>query len=89
MTTLLTEVKDGIAILTLNRPDKLNALNYALVDALQTALDELEALNVPIDEGLAIEATQFASMVGTPDIRQGIEAFLSRRERGSADRARS
>jgi len=46
-------------------------------------------LNVSIDEGLAIEAAQFASMVRTPDIRQGIEAFLSRRERGSADRARS
>src|SRR5262252_8887257 len=45
-------------------------------------------LNVSIDEGLAIEATQFASMVGTPDIRQGIETFLSRRERGSANRAR-
>lgn len=38
-------------------------------------------LNVSIDEGLAIEATQFASMVPTPDIRQGIEGFLSRRGR--------
>jgi enoyl-CoA hydratase len=35
-------------------------------------------LNVPIDEGLAIEATQFAGMVPTPDIRRGIQAFLSR-----------
>src|SRR6059058_3864808 len=43
MTTLLGEVKDGIAVLTLHRPDKLNALDYALVDALGTALDELEA----------------------------------------------
>jgi enoyl-CoA hydratase len=37
-------------------------------------------LNVPIDEGLAIEATQFAGMVPTPDIRQGISAFLSRQK---------
>ena len=43
MTTLLGEVKDGVAVLTLHRPDKLNALNYALVDALEAALDELEA----------------------------------------------
>ncbi len=31
------------AVLTLNRPDKLNALSYALIDALQAHLDELEA----------------------------------------------
>ena len=37
-------------------------------------------LNVSIDEGLAIEATQFASMVPTPDIRRGIDTFLSRRK---------
>jgi enoyl-CoA hydratase/carnithine racemase len=43
MTTLLRETKDGIAVLTLHRPDKLNALDYALVDALEAALDELEA----------------------------------------------
>ena len=38
-------------------------------------------LNVSIDEGLAIEAMQFGSMVPTPDIRRGIDAFLSRRRR--------
>ena len=43
MTTLLREVNGGIALLTLHRPEKLNALDYALVDALGTALDELEA----------------------------------------------
>ena len=37
-------------------------------------------LNVSIDEGLAIEATQFAAMVATPDIRRGIDAFLTRRK---------
>jgi enoyl-CoA hydratase len=43
MATLLREVKEGVAVLTLNRPDKLNALDYALVEALEGALQELEA----------------------------------------------
>ncbi len=37
-------------------------------------------LNVSIDEGLAIEAMQFGSMVQTADIRRGIDTFLSRRK---------
>ena len=43
MTTLLQDTRDGIAVLTLHRPDKLNALDYALIDALAAALDDLEA----------------------------------------------
>jgi enoyl-CoA hydratase len=43
MDTLLQETTDGVAVLTLHRPEKLNALNYALVDALSSALDALEA----------------------------------------------
>lgn len=41
MATLLRETTDGrIRILTLNRPDKRNALNHDLVAALKEALDE-------------------------------------------------
>lgn len=43
MTTLLREVEGGVAVLTLNRPDKLNAIDYPLIDALEAALDEAEA----------------------------------------------
>ena len=43
MTTLLREESGGIAVLTLHRPDQLNALDYALIDALGATLEEIEA----------------------------------------------
>jgi enoyl-CoA hydratase/carnithine racemase len=43
MDILLQESNDGIALLTLHRPQKLNALNYALIDALSSALDAAES----------------------------------------------
>lgn len=36
-------------------------------------------INLSIDEGLAVEANQFAQTVHTHDIREGINAFLERR----------
>jgi enoyl-CoA hydratase len=40
--TLLTSLENGIFIIAINRPDKLNALNKTVFDELNTALDELE-----------------------------------------------
>jgi 2-(1,2-epoxy-1,2-dihydrophenyl)acetyl-CoA isomerase len=40
---LLESVKDGVAVLTLNRPDRLNALSVAMLDALLEALPRLAA----------------------------------------------
>jgi len=47
--TVLLDLKDRIATITLNRPEKLNALNYQLVSDLDAALTELEA-----DDGVRV-----------------------------------
>lgn len=40
---VLLSLENDIAILRLNRPDKLNALNYAMVDQIVAQLDRIEA----------------------------------------------
>ena len=40
---ILTERSDGVAVITLNRPEKLNALSYPLVRELDEALSQYEA----------------------------------------------
>ena len=41
--TLLLDVADGVAVLTLNRPDAMNAINQQLKDDLGAALDAVDA----------------------------------------------
>lgn len=51
--TLLYETRDGLAFVTLNRPDKLNALNHA-------AMDELEACFTAIQNNDRVQAAILA-----------------------------
>jgi enoyl-CoA hydratase/carnithine racemase len=39
---VLSETRGAVALLTLNRPNKLNALSYALIDQLMAMLDRIE-----------------------------------------------
>lgn len=39
--TLLFAIENGIAVITVNRPDKMNALNKTVIDELSAALDEV------------------------------------------------
>ena len=42
MDTVRLEISGGVALVTLNRPEKLNALNYATIDRLMAVLDAVE-----------------------------------------------
>ena len=44
--TILTEIKDGIATLTLNAPERLNALSPQMLEEGNAALDALAPLGV-------------------------------------------
>ncbi len=41
--TLLFEVSGGVALITLNRPERLNAMNRQMLRDIHTALDRVEA----------------------------------------------
>ena len=42
MTTLLTSIQSGTAVLTLNRPERANSFNFEMVSELRNALADAE-----------------------------------------------
>jgi len=55
--------------------------------AITAALESVtQGLRVPLSEGLGIEADKFASLVETEDMREGLSAFLEKRQPKFQDR---
>jgi enoyl-CoA hydratase/carnithine racemase len=78
--TVLCDIRDRVAFLTLNRPGKLNALNYELIDRLIELLDAIErdkSVRVIILTGAGRAFSAGADIAGfAPSVRQGQETPL-------------
>lgn len=57
---------------------KLNAKGGLAMAAILRAVDT--GLETPLDEGLEIEADEFAKLTATDDMREGVNAFLQKRQ---------
>ena len=66
--TLLTSLENGIFIITINRPDKLNALNKMVMDELSAAVDEV--YNNPEIKSAIITGAGPKSFVAGADISE-------------------
>src|SRR5262245_10630766 len=80
---LLTETKEGVATLTLNRPGQFNALSSALIDELQTTFDRLAADQTVSVVVLAAKGRGFCAGHDLKEIRamstvEEVEALFTR-----------
>ena len=73
--TLLVEIDNGICIITINRPDKLNALNKEVFNDLDAAIDEVYK-NPEIRSAIITGAGNKAFVAGA-DISEFLELDLS------------
>ncbi len=80
MSSILFEIKDAIAFITLNRPDKLNSFNREMALLLQGHLDECKKKEVRCvyitGAGKAFSAGQDLAEVADPD-GPGMQRILS------------
>lgn len=81
---VIFEVSEGIAVLTFNRPREMNALNSAIVDGIESALDELDSsINIKVlvitGKGRAFCAgADLKEVLAGADLEQGGPDFLDR-----------
>ena len=73
--TLLVEIDNGICIITINRPDKLNALNKEVFNDLNTAIDEV--YKNPEIRSVVITGAGTKAFVAGADISEFLELDLS------------
>ena len=66
--TLLTSIENNIFIITINRPDKLNALNKTVMDELSAAIDEV--YNNPVIKSAIITGAGPKAFVAGADISE-------------------
>src|SRR5712691_964195 len=87
---ILTTVADGIATVTLNRPDKRNAMNAAMLTGLAAAIDELDGrrdVRVVVIRGAGpafcagMDLREMESRGGARDPEANVVAVLQRIER--------
>ena len=65
---IIAEQRDGVGLITLNRPDKLNALSFGLVsevDAVLTAWEEDDAVKAVIFTGAGDRAFSARAAAGS------------------------
>lgn len=84
---LLLDREDGIAVLTINRPDKYNALNEEVVAEISSAMDELAAddeVRVVIITGAGEKAFVSGADIGVLQSFQTSRAGFAHSQRGQA-----
>ena len=91
---IIYEKKDGVGYITLNRPDKLNAINDSLLEELDAAFaaaePDLEVKVVVVKgAGRAFSAGQDLSGVGTSEVLPDPRKPVSRKKQLEAERRRN
>ncbi len=79
--TLLTDLQEGIFTITINRPDKMNALNKDVINELSAAIDEVYG-NEEIKSAIITGAGEKAFVAGAD-----ISEFVSLDNKGGAELA--
>src|SRR3546814_7649585 len=79
--TIRLEAREGVAILTIDRQEALNALNFNLINQISNVLDEVSALDV---RGLLITGAGSKAFCAGADIKQLMGRDLMAQKRGDA-----